>query len=227
MKQTRKMMYLLTAVVMLALAACGGKGATPTPTTDAGPVFTQLAMTAIYMQTETAQAIPPTETATNTPDAATTPEPTNTPLITDTPGAGTPSATQAAVNTPQATARPTTQASCDNVDPNITDVTIPDNTEVPAGASFVKTWGIKNLGPCTWDEDYTLIFSYDSANGATGWSKVPTVHFPDQVKPGETMNISIDLPAPDEPGTYRGVYRLQNSKGFNFGPEFWVQVVVK
>jgi len=221
MKYPAKISWLLLA--LLALVACGGSGTSATPTADSAAVFTQIAQTAIAMQTQTALAATSTPTATSTPDPNSTPEATNTPLITDTPSAGAASATPLTLNTP----RPTTQSTCDNVDPNITDVTVPDNTEISAGASFVKTWGFKNLGPCTWDQDYLMVFSYDSVNGDTDWDQVPSVHFPDLIETGDTMELSITLTAPDEAGTYRGVYRLQNNDGYNFGPEFWVQIVVK
>ena len=222
MKHLIKISWLLIAFALLTLAACGG-GTSATPTADAAPVFTQIALTALALQTETALAASPTPTATNTPKAELTPKVTNEPLITDTPLPGTPSATPLVLKTPRATS----QQACDNPDSNIIDVTIPDNTEISSGASFVKTWGFKNLGPCTWNQDYVLIFSYGSATEDTKWDKVKPVNFPDVIAPGDTMNISVNLTAPSDAGTYRGVFRLQNDKGFNFGPEFWVQIVVK
>jgi hypothetical protein len=219
MHYLKKISGFLMAFGLLALSACGG-GAAVKPTVDTAPIYTQIASTALALQSQTAQAAP---TATNTPQASPTPQASNTPLITDIPLPGTPSVTPLAVNTPKATS----QASCDNFDPNVIDVTIPDNTEISPGDSFVKTWRFKNLGPCTWDQDYKLIFSYDNANGNTNWSEVRPVYFPNLVAPGDTMEISITLKAPSKAGTYRGVFRLQNSNDYNFGIEFWVQILVK
>jgi Ig-like domain from next to BRCA1 gene len=220
MKNLARISWLLIAFILLALSACGGGSAAATPTGDTASIYTQIASTALALQTQTALAVP---TATNTPQASPTLKATNTPLITDTPLPGTPSATPLTLKTPKITS----QASCDNFDPNIIDVTIADNTEILPGDSFIKTWRFKNLGPCTWNEDYKLIYSYGNVNGDTDWSKVRPVNFPNLVVPGDTVEISITLTAPSEAGTYRGVFRLQNDKGFNFGIEFWVQIVVK
>ena len=209
----------MVALSLLTLSACGG-GAAATATVDTAPIYTEIASTALALQTQTVLAKP---TSTSTPLVSSTLEATNTPLITDTPMPGTPSATSVALNTPKATS----QASCDNFDPNIIDVTIPDNTEILPGDTFVKTWRFKNLGPCSWNQDYSLIFSYDNVNGATKWAKVKPVYFQALIAPGDTMEISVTLKAPSDAGTYKGVFRLKNDKGFNFGIEFWVQIVVK
>jgi len=222
MKRFAKIPWLLIALLLSILVACGGGNTAPTPTTDTGPVFTQIAETALAIQTQTAAAVSPSPTFTNTLEATLTPQATNTPLITDTPLPG-----EVATATPLvlATAVKTQSAACDNF-ANAVDVTVPDNAEIPAGTSFVKTWAFTNIGPCDWNQDYTLIFSYDNVDGATGWNKVQPVHFPDTIVPGDTMDISVTLTAPSDPGTYRGVFRLQNDKGYPFGIEFWVQIVV-
>jgi hypothetical protein len=204
---------------LLALTACSG-GAAAKPTVDTAPIYTEIASTAFALQTQTALVVP---TATNTPKVSPTLEATSTPLVTDTPLPGTPSVTALASNTPNATS----QAGCDNFDPNIIDVTIPDNTEISPGYPFDKTWRFTNLGPCIWNQDYKLIFSYDNVGGDTKWEEARPVYFPNLVKPGETVEITINLTAPAKAGTYRGVFRLQNHDGFNFGIEFWVQIIVK
>ena len=87
MKLFTKISWLLMAVCLLVLPACGSN--TAAPTVDTGPIFTQVASTALALQTQVAQqqAVP---TATSIPLASPTPqsiptlEATNTPLITDT-----------------------------------------------------------------------------------------------------------------------------------------------
>src|SRR5512135_3173423 len=203
MQFLRRTFGLLVIVILAGLSACG-RGAAGSPTVDAAPIYTQMASTVLALQTQTALAAP---TATNTPQVSQTAEATNTTQFTDTPLAGTPSVT------PQEskTAKPTSQTSYDNFHPNIIDFTIPDNTEIAPGTPFIKTWRFKTLGPCTWDQDYRLIFSYDNVNGDTKWKEVRPVYFPNLVAPGETMEISVTLTAPTNPGTYRGVFRLQNN----------------
>ena len=45
-------------------------------------------------------------------------------------------------------------------------MTIPDNARIPPGTFFTKTWRIRNIGYCTWTEDYALVFvNRDQMNG--------------------------------------------------------------
>jgi hypothetical protein len=217
MKSLAKISWLALSLILLALTACGG-GILATPTVDTASVYTQIAETALFLQTQTAQAASPTPSMTATPLITATPEITDTP----TPMAGTPSVTPFSLSSP--TSALNQQSSCDKAQ-FVTDVNYPDNAEVPAGSGLTKTWRLKNLGPCSWDKSYHLIFSYQS-DGAN-WDKTPPVGFPTAVAPGETMDISVSLTAPAKAGTYRGTFRLQNSKGYAFGPEFYVQIVVK
>lgn len=219
MTRSMKTSWLLMALLLLGLAACGAK-ATPTPTADPNLVYTQIWQTVEAAQTETAQAVPPTETPTNTMAASPTTEMTNTPLISNTPAVG------SSTNTPFTlpTLGSTQQAGCDNYT-FIADVTIPDGTVIPAGSSFVKTWSFKNNGPCTWDEDYRIIFGWGGTG--TNWNAISPVAFNKIVLPGETMEISVTLLAPAEAGTYSAAFRLQNDKGFNFGTYLTVVIEVK
>jgi hypothetical protein len=118
----------------------------------------------------------------------------------------------------------TQSAACDNAI-GISDVTYPDGSEVVAGAPFEKTWRVKNLGPCNWDQDYVLIFGW--GGDGTNWNTTPPSHFTAIVLPGETIDISVTLRAPTAAGNYGASFRLQNDKGFNFGPVQTVVVVVK
>jgi hypothetical protein len=46
------------------------------------------------------------------------------------------------------------------------DVTIPDDTRVEIGQSFVKTWRIRSTGTCDWGPGYRLAFADgDQLNG--------------------------------------------------------------
>ena len=49
---------------------------------------------------------------------------------------------------------------------NPIDVTIPDDTVIPAGQSFVKTWKLVNTGTCTWTTAYSATFFYGDRMGA-------------------------------------------------------------
>jgi hypothetical protein len=53
------------------------------------------------------------------------------------------------------------------------------------------------------------------------------------VEAGETIELSVILIAPAEPGNYRGEWKLRNANGLLFGigleadDPFWVQIVVE
>ncbi len=51
--------------------------------------------------------------------------------------------------------------------------------------SFVKTWRLRNDGSCTWTTAYDLAFVDGDRMGA------PTSWIPKQVKPGESIDISV------------------------------------
>ncbi len=209
MKRPIKMSWLVMALALLALPACGGGGALgPTATVDTGPIFTEIASTALALQTQTVLAIP---TNTNTPPASPTPQATNTPEFTETPLPGSPSATALAVNTPLSN----TQDSCDNLQ-YIADVTIPDGYSASPGEEMDKTWSVENLGPCTWNENYALVYAYGGEG--TSWNSIKPQRLGKVVAPGEKVNITITLRAPSDHGDYGAYFILQNDKGVNFPP---------
>lgn len=108
----------------------------------------------------------------------------------------------------------------------VADVTIPDDTIVPAGTAFTKTWRLVNTGTCTWNTDYSLVFVTGDQMSAP--AEVP-LHI--SVPPSTTVDLSVGLVAPDVNGTYRADFQLRNELGQRFGiPEpdvvFWVQIAV-
>ena len=219
MKHLTKISCLLIALTLLGLYACGGGNATATPTVDSAPVFTQIAATALALQTQTVLAMP---AETSTPQVSLTPQTTNNPLITNTPLPGTASATPLASKTPRAT----TQASCDNM-AYVADVTIPDGYVAARGETLTKTWTFKNLGPCTWNQKYRLIWGWGGQG--TNWKATQPVFLSKVVAPGDTINITVILSAPSASGEYVGVFKLQNAKGINFPPgqQVTIDIVVK
>jgi hypothetical protein len=110
---------------------------------------------------------------------------------------------------------------------NPIDVTIPDDSQFQPGEAFTKVWRLQNAGTCTWDQNYALALFSGDGMGAV--SNIPLIG---QVPPNETVDISVDLIAPESPGTYQGNWKLQNESGewFGIGPSggsaFWVRVIV-
>jgi hypothetical protein len=102
----------------------------------------------------------------------------------------------------------------------VSDVTVPDDTEFPPGASFTKTWRMRNTGTCAWDADTRLVFSSgDQMNG-------PDSVLVGAVAPGSTTDVSASMDAPSTPGTYEGHWQLQAGDGTRFGAIPYVRIVV-
>lgn len=102
----------------------------------------------------------------------------------------------------------------------IRDVTIPDNTVVAPGGTFVKTWTLQNNGTCAWDPATVAVFV--SGARMAGASPTPV----GAVQPGQQVNLSINFVAPGTPGTYRSTWKLQSGSGIQFGQVFYVQILI-
>jgi hypothetical protein len=102
----------------------------------------------------------------------------------------------------------------------VTDVTIPDNTQVVSGAEFVKTWRLRNSGTCDWGEGFQLAFVEGEQMGDLASVSVPLT------PAGATADVTVRLQAPQEPGTYRGYWRMRAPDGREFGDRPFVQIVV-
>ena len=117
-------------------------------------------------------------------------------------------------------------ATCDWVQ-FISDVTVPDGTKYEPGATFKKTWRLKNIGTCTWTTSYSLVFDSGAQMGAP-----VSIKFPSEVKPGATIDINVDMTAPSTAGHYRGYWKFKNASGVLFGIGYtanrpwWVEINV-
>ena len=110
---------------------------------------------------------------------------------------------------------------------NPIDVTIPDNSMILPGKSFIKTWKLVNIGSCTWTPSYSARFFYGDLMEAP-----ESVALLETVLPSLSVEISIEMVAPLSPGTYQGNWKLSNPSGvlFGIGPNgdspFWVRIIV-
>lgn len=108
----------------------------------------------------------------------------------------------------------------------IADVTFPDGSILSPGSTFIKTWRIKNVGTCTWNSEYQLVFESGDAMNGPAYQQLTNIHIP----PGETLDISIQLTAPDKPGTYRGDWKFRGPYGDIFSlttdNPIWVEIKV-
>lgn len=199
-------LLLACCAVSLLLFGCNYPSASATPDLLA----TAAAETVAARLTEAAAAI------------ATTPSPAEPTSPGTTPAAPSPSAE----NTSTATSTSTPLVCRDHLR-FVEDVTIPDGTYFASGESFTKTWRLKNDSNCTWTTAYALVF--DSGNVMGGIAVVPLLS---EVPPNASVDISVNLKAPQNNGSYRGNWMLRNDRGVLFGTgaaadkPFWVEINV-
>ena len=191
-----------TAVLVAFLASACGAGQQASGDEIILDVYTSVAITL------TAGAGTATFTAlslsTSTPRPTQTPEPTST-------------ATSSSVTT--LSSAYTSPSSC-NSSVYLDDVTIEDGTELAPGETFTKTWEMSNTGSCSWSRNYKLVFV--SGDGMEG----DNTSIDQSVAGGETVDVSVDLTAPDDVGTYTGYWSLADASGAAFGQRVYVQIVV-
>lgn len=250
MLPSRKFPWIILAVMALILGACSLQSKTPLPIDDPAATRTSAAQTVSAqldqgqgginatstaiaatviaqirltqeavgthveqpVETSTLPAVPPTNTA-----VLPTPiPPTNTP-VPPTPIPPTPVP-------PTATS---TTVPCDRAK-LVADVNYPDGTDVIPGTTFVKIWRLRNNGSCTWNSSYALVFVSGDAMGGPAAQQLTT----GTVAPGQEIDISVTLKAPENPKVYRGNWKLRNSSGITFGlgddasKSFWVEIEV-
>ena len=202
---------LFTLLAML-LAAC----APATPTQDPNLQFTAVAATVQGQLTQIALLTP---SATPTLEATATP--------TEIPATDTPSGpTLTPTKTPYSAVSDsgsTTSTTGDNSH-FIADVTIPDGTEVDAGSSFTKIWRFHNTGTTTWSKNYYSLEFYDGS--LTGANKAYAAKLPNDVKPGDYVEISLEFTAPSTPGKYISYWRLFSDSRKYFGDACTISIVV-
>ena len=109
----------------------------------------------------------------------------------------------------------------------IDDMTVADGTTFSPGHAFTKTWRMKNNGTCTWTTDYALVFVGGTAMGGS-----TSINLSSPVLPGQLVDLSVSLTAPQTPGPYTGFWMLRNADDVTFGINkyangaFWVKINV-
>ncbi|MCE1252942.1 MAG: hypothetical protein LWX83_05265 [Anaerolineae bacterium] len=203
----KKTIYsLVSFCLLLALTACSageasiqGKGETAAAYTMVA-ILTQSAYETVVAQlTEVSAKVTPSPEQSPSPTINTTPSPKVTApvvaLVTEAAGAYTPVA----------------GTGC-NWASFVKDVTYPDGTGVNPGQQFTKTWRLKNIGTCAWSTAYKLV--YAGGNDMQASREIPLSV---AVPVGGTVDVSVDLTAPQLPGSYNSYWMLQSDKNELFG----------
>jgi len=221
-----KRSFFFSLLVVIAVSLAGGCAFIPgTSGVDQDEVATQSAViieqarmtaTTVALQTQVAdlstraaQVETQASLPTDTPVPTSTPVPhTQTPLPTAT---FLPTFTPLPSFTPVPPLPTATPIPCDLAG-FVSDVTIPDGTVVSPGQTFTKIWRIKNNGTCTWSTSYSLVFSSGERMGGSSPQALSA-----NIRPGETIDLSVSLTAPTADGKYRSSWKLRNASGSDFG----------
>ncbi|NJC98200.1 MAG: hypothetical protein FIB03_18010 [Anaerolineae bacterium] len=108
----------------------------------------------------------------------------------------------------------------------VADVTVPDGTKFEQNATFKKTWRLKNIGTCAWN-GVTMIF-----DSGTQMGSVSSVAVSNGIAPGQTVDVSVDMTAPNTAGHYIGYWKFKSDQGAIFGigvnanRPWWVEINV-
>jgi hypothetical protein len=102
----------------------------------------------------------------------------------------------------------------------LSDVTVADGDNVAPGEALTKTWKLLNTGSCSWSRSYSIVF-VDGADMAATSATLDSA-----VGAGASADVSVELTAPEDDGTYTAYWRLADANGRPFGEQFYVQIVV-
>jgi hypothetical protein len=189
-----KYTLLFTIVMMSLLAtACGGKS-----TAEAAQAMDNI-QTAVA---ETVAAQDAVQIANTSAPAA--------PIVTQTPLLFSPTLTPLAPLASPTLPANTAKSKCASA--SLVSETIPDGTIFKPEAKFTKTWEIQNTSTCVWDTNYKIVFwDGDLLGGAYVYN------LPQQVDPGKTFPLSLQLIAPKAEATYTSKWMLQTPDSVEFG----------
>ena len=197
--------FLLAGLILFGCDFIAGL-TSPQPTPGA-VLYTVVAKTVAAQFTETAVLGVQTQSP-SVPSSTPTPTlPQSTPTNTPTNPAPFPTRTQV----PSPTVPTPTPIPCNRAQ-FIQDISVPDGTKYTPGVKFPKIWQVKNNGSCDWTTQYKLVFVDGSRMSAPS-----SVKLPGKIRVGESVNLEVDMVAPDKKGTYSGEWMLRTPDGDEFG----------
>lgn len=150
---------------------------------------------------------------------------------------------ETATSTSQPSATPTTRVTetlpvnestpvsvCDDTTPgmeaaHLVNENYADGSVVSPGERFSKTWTLANAGETTWTDGYQVVFYAAPQGDMLGIPQSTSIG--QCVLPGEELEISIPMVAPETPGRYTVVFQLTNTQDqvvLVDGGNFWVSI---
>ena len=162
--------------------------------------------------------LPPSKTPTPLPFLPTVVLPTATPL----PPTVTPMPSLTAIP-----ATPTINVATCGMAQLVKDVSIGDGTVLNPSVGFTKIWRLRNTGTCDWNPNYALLYI-----GGDYMGSPKTYPIEDVISPGETVDIAVDLVAPEDPGRYKSYWMILSPSSQLFGigengdKAFWTSIKI-
>lgn len=101
------------------------------------------------------------------------------------------------------------------------ELSVPSGTKLSPDEPFTKTWQIKNTGSCSWNRSFQLVYVGGNLFGSD------TRKIRADVGPGGTLDISLDMTAPSNAGSYQSSWQMGSDTGTLFGQVFTFSIVVK
>lgn len=191
----RILLIALVAMLGIMLFSCTSNQNQPTENIDVDLIRTQAVSTFASSLTETLVAVP-------TLFSSPTVDVTSTSLVTVT-------------LEPSPTTNP-----CYNL-LYISDVTIPDGTQMRAGQVFTKTWLVQNIGGCAWRAGFT----FQHVGGERMQGNIVTLS--DAIPTGAKREISVELVVPSGlNGLIQSSWRMADENGVFFGDTLIVNIIV-
>lgn len=89
---------------------------------------------------------------------------------------------------------------------------------------FSKGWRLRNTGTCAWQPNFAVAYVNGNRDGAQMQGQ--PVQLFKTVPPGETIDVTANLVAPNAYGTFQGFWKMRDDAGQYFGEVFWVGIQV-
>jgi hypothetical protein len=213
--KTKCLLTILTVLLTASITGCVTEVEPTLPAATAVQVTLNFMLTQVAIQTKPSETPEPSFTPTISPE----PPPTETPTEIAT--------VQFVTKTPDPN-RPTSEGPTPTLDATmiltrtlttkcyaayfVGDVTIPDLTELKPGLEFTKVWDVRNIGTCTWDRGFKLVFRYGAHMSGPDYIKFPSI-----VAPNGHIFLQATMYAPSKAGKYEGQWYFQATDGTRFG----------
>jgi hypothetical protein len=99
-------------------------------------------------------------------------------------------------------------------------VSVPDGTRFAPGEGFTKIWRVRSSGCAPWPAG--TIWAFASGDQMSAPASVPVPETP----LSGTVDIAVEMIAPDAPGAYQGFWQMQSPSGGRFGDRVYVMIEV-